>query len=115
MGASIGLTSFFNKDKTKTKQWKTAFIKSANNTPFKYNKMSRTDISRLSGIGINIDVESLIIMTTCEYEFTTDTVIMLDNVEYRIRAIYYEDDEDENNMFGMKLSTKRYLNLITDR
>jgi hypothetical protein len=40
---------------------------------------------------------------------------MLDNVEYRIRAIYYEDDEDENNMFGMKLSTKRYLNLITDR
>lgn len=115
MGASIGLTSFFNKDKTKIKQWKTAFIKSANNTPFKYNKLSRSDISRLSGIGINIDIESFIIMTTSEYEFTTDTVIKLDNTEYRIRAIYYEDDIDENNMFGMRLATKKYINIITDR
>lgn len=106
---------FFERDKTKQKQYKIGYIRDANHTPFKYNKLNRTDIRKMSDFGVNIDEESFIIFTTSPYEFNTDTTIEINKIYYNIRAIYYEDDEFENNMFNQTLNPKRYLNLIVDR
>lgn len=101
-------------DKNENKEYKTATLRDAENTEFKFYELSRTDVMRKGELKIHIDTASKVICTSFEYNFNNDDVIIIDGIDYRIKSIYIEKDEDDNNFFGIKCRQRSYITLGTD-
>lgn len=105
---------FRSQDKNENKEYKTAKLRDAENTEFKFFELSRTDIDRKGELRIHIDSASKIICTSAELEFNRDDVIIIDGKNYGVKYIYIEKDEDDNNFFGIKCRQRTYLTLGRD-
>lgn len=112
----VSIIRFFrSQDKNENREYKIATIKNLENTEFKFYELSRTDIVRKGELKIHIDNASKTICTSAEIEFNNDYIIVIDGLEYNIKSIYEELDEDDNNFFGIKPRKRSYLTLQRDR
>ena len=96
------------------KEYNTAYVltREGDEYPFKYNKLSRTDITETQ-ILKNIEgaQSRFFIMTTDPYTFSINLKIKIEGKFYHIISMYTEDFENANGIFRSSNATKKYLEL----
>lgn len=101
-----------NTDKKKIVRYKTGFIKeqSGNTIPLKYYKLDREDIRRESYLK-NVEMQShmFIIRTNVDYKYTTNTRIIIDDIQYVVDSFYTEEQENANGIFRKRVKPFIYL------
>jgi len=105
---------FRSQDRNENKEYKTAELRDAENTEFKFYELARTDIVRKGELKLHIDSASKVICTSDNIQFNNDDFIFIDGVRYGIKYIYIEKDEDDNNFFGITCRQRTYLTLGKD-
>lgn len=109
------MINVFHKDSDKRFiRYRTAYIKEeSTQVPFKYYKMSDSDISKKDFLkGIEMQECSFTIRTMFQYQFTLHTKILVEGKQYKIGYIYREEDESANGVFRKNVKPYTYLGLV---
>lgn len=95
-------------------RYRTAYIKEdTNQIPFKYYKLSDSDISKEEFLrGIEMQQTGFIIRTMFDYQFTLHTKVVINDRSYKVSYIYREEDESANGIFRKNVKPYTYLGLV---
>ena len=106
------MLNVFHKDgETRYIRYRQGFIKeSENKIPFKYYKLSDSDISREDFLkGVEMQNTSLTIRTMDSYNFTMHTQVLINDRPYKVGYIYREEDDCANGLFRKNVKPYTYL------
>jgi len=107
------MLNIFSNDKDESaKKYRLGYIKFENNEkiPFKYRKLSRTDITENTYLkGVIFQDESFVIETKSSYKFDLRTKVLINNKQYSISALYSEEQENADGIFRKNMKPNKYL------